>query len=111
MNNSGNPEPIGVKFYTVGSDNTLPWKLLASLVKGNQNDPDKPNYFVRETTPPECHLSAADLREIWTQRNQSVINPVRKKLQNFTLKGPLTTKNRLSEPCLSGCLVISLQTN
>jgi len=69
----------------------------------------KMNFFVRKT-PPKCHLSAVDLREIWIQSSSSLLflsysgskahrkvnrcghQSFRKRNANFTLKGSFTPK-------------------
>jgi len=59
-------------------------KLRATSAEGGQND--QKNELCHGDTLSKCHFSAAHLREIWRQKNKSVvINPFSKELPKFFL--------------------------
>ena len=107
VNNSSNPELIQTKFYTVTGaqmghfPGNFGCPRLRAIKMAQKN-----HFFVRDTTTPKCHFSAAVLREHFETTRESMwsfINPFQKKNCNIFRKGVIYPKTKLFEVCFSGC--------
>jgi len=94
------------------SDGTLPWKLWATSVNGNQNCPGNPELFCQGDNASEMpFLSGRFAWNLETRRESMWSSTLLEKIAIFSTSGVIHPQNRLFEPCFSGCFVVAYTEN